>query len=538
MRNAPVFGTPDQITQLRDRQLARDLFMTGGLFLFGLLHILTYIRRRNRSVEDGHVAALWFGLFCLGFALQTLMKGETWIYALFPDLSWEVSVRCRVLLSYVAAPLYVEFCRSLFPREVSPWLARVWRVTFIGLALLILGTSPAVFSLTYGPFGIACLVTILYLGVRLGFAWRAGVPGASMVVVSVTALGVTIGIDTLTDQGIINVPRTLLAGLFTFLICQAVLLAQRFTALLVQAQTLSTNLLHTNQELERTNTAALRFVPGEFLRLLNREQLVLVERGDHVQLDLEILFCDIRKFTTLLEGLTPEEAFELINDYLQEMEPEIYGHGGFINQYLGDCIMALFHQGADEAVAGGIAMLKALDAFNASHGRPDQQIRVGVGINSGPLMMGTIGGMDRLDGGVIGDDVNLAARVEGMTKMYATRFIISESTYDRLAHPDRVRLRELDRVVAKGKSRPVRIYEVLDGLPVAQRASRLATLERFSQGMECYRAGRFADAMACFRACVAEVPDDGAASLYVERCEHFLKHPPDGWQGVTVLDRK
>jgi len=538
LRAAPILGTPDQIANLHDRQLTKDLFMTGCLFLFGILHLITYLHRRRQKLDDGNIANLWFSVFCMGFALQTLMKGETWIFNFVPNLSWDVSVRCRVLLNYSAALLYVEFCTALFPGQISIWLRRFWHLFVPTMAVLIITTPASVFSLTFGPFSLACLITMLYLAIRLGAAWRGGTPGAGLVVISVAALGTTIFIDTLTDQGFIQAPRTLLSGLFIFLLCQSFLLAQRFTDLFIRTRSLSTDLLHANQELGNTNAAALRFVPVEFLRLLKREQLVLVERGDHVQTELEVLFCDIRKFTTILEGMPPQEAFAFINSYLREMEPQIYGHGGFINQYLGDCIMALFHGGADQAVRGGIAMLDALDDFNKTHGAPEREIHVGVGINSGPLMMGTIGGMDRLDGGVIGDDVNLASRIEGMTKMYGTRFLISESTHRRLEEPERFSLRELDQVVAKGKSQPVRIYEVLDGLRPEQKDRKLSTLDLFYQGTAAYRGGRFADGLAAFQSCLDAVPEDGAASLYVERCQHFLDEPPERWSGVTVLTKK
>ncbi|HCP46496.1 MAG TPA: hypothetical protein DIU15_10655, partial [Deltaproteobacteria bacterium] len=294
MRAAPILGTPEQIAELHDRQLAKDLFMTGCLFLFGLLHLATYLHRRRNRLDDGNVANLWFSAFCLGFALQTLMKGETWIFQFVPDLTWDVSVRCRVLLNYTAALLYVEFCAALFPDRISLWLRRFWHAFVPIMAVLILSTPASVFSLTFGPFSIACLITMTYLAIRLGQAWRAGTPGAGLVVISVAALGTAIFIDTLTDQEFIQAPRTLLAGLFVFLLCQSFLLAQRFTDLFIRTRTLSTELLHANQELGNTNAAALRFVPVEFLRLLKREQLVLVERGDHVQTELEVLFCDIR----------------------------------------------------------------------------------------------------------------------------------------------------------------------------------------------------------------------------------------------------
>jgi class 3 adenylate cyclase len=301
-------------------------------------------------------------------------------------------------------------------------------------------------------------------------------------------------------------------------------------------QTLS-NLDERNRELAELNEAAQRFVPFEFLKLLDRESLREVRRGDQVELEISVLFSDIRGFTPLAERLGPEATFRLINRYLGLMDPEIHSRGGFINDYLGDGIMALFHTGARDAVDAGVSMLRAVERLNTELGSEGADpIRVGIGLHTGRLMLGTIGGQQRLDCTVIGDPANLASRVEGMTKLYGARMLVTEDTIRALVDPERFPHRELDRVRAKGKTEAVTVYEVLDG-PMDE--AKVETRRIFSQGLEAYRGGRFEEARLRFLDCLRDAPQDVAAGLYVERCEARSKSDvPEGWCGITELTQK
>ena len=230
-------------------------------------------------------------------------------------------------------------------------------------------------------------------------------------------------------------------------------LARSFTAMRDAVRSTIVNLQKTNLSIER-------FVPHAFLRIVGKPSIVDVELGDNKQETMSILFSDIRSFTTLSESMTPDENFTFINAYLERMGPVIRNHNGFIDKYIGDAIMALFTN-ADDAVRAGLAMLETLAAFNAER-RPAGQppIGIGIGINSGSLMLGTIGEKQRMEGTVISDAVNLAARVEDLTKTYREPLLISEFTYQQLADPKVYDIRSVDVVVVKGKTRPVTIYAV------------------------------------------------------------------------------
>lgn len=293
-----------------------------------------------------------------------------------------------------------------------------------------------------------------------------------------------------------------------------------------------------NRDLVATNWATQRFVPFPFLELLGKESIRQVSRGDHVALDITVLFADIRGFTTYAESKGAEETFRFINRYLAIMEPEIHRRKGFINDFFGDGIMALF-QDPDGAVDAAVGMFQSLNRFNEElRGEGEEEVRIGIGIHSGTLMLGTIGGQERLDCTVIGDPANFASRVEGMTKIYGSNLLISEATLAALREPDRVAVREVDRVRAKGKREPVTIFEVLDGDDEALAKEKEGIQVLFDSSLEAYRAGDFVAAAEGFERCIREAPRDEASALYAQRCRELGSKKVTDWDGVTVLSSK
>jgi predicted ATPase/class 3 adenylate cyclase/tRNA A-37 threonylcarbamoyl transferase component Bud32 len=285
------------------------------------------------------------------------------------------------------------------------------------------------------------------------------------------------------------------------------------------------------------NEAYERFVPQQFLRFLEKKSIIDVQLGDHVQTEMTVLFSDIRSFTTLSERLTPEENFNFLNHYLNQMEPLILEHHGFIDKYIGDSIMSLFDKGADDAVNAGIAMLNQLAAYNEDRAEQGEApIEIGIGINSGRLMLGTLGGHHRMDSTVISDAVNLASRIEGLTKTYGTCLLISEHTYLQLKDPQRYLVRIIDRVRVKGKSELVSIYEVFDADDTALREGKLQAKEVFEQAYTLYHGGQFAEALELFTHCQYIVPMDKTTRLYLDRCQRRLEFGEEiDWNSTSEL---
>jgi adenylate cyclase len=265
--------------------------------------------------------------------------------------------------------------------------------------------------------------------------------------------------------------------------------------------------------------AATRFVPNEFLSLLGHTSLADVKLGDQVQQEMSVLFSDIRNFTTLSEQMTPQENFAFINAYLSRMEPAIAQNKGFIDKYMGDGIMALFGGCADDAVKAGIAMLQILTEYNQHRGNAGYTpLRIGIGINTGSLMLGTVGGKNRMDGTVISDAVNLASRVESLTKFYGVQMLITHQTFLQLNEPIYA-IRPVDLVKVKGKSELVMIYEVFEADPPEIKENKLANYQTFFKALYNYKLKKFETAAKLFANCLCQNPMDKVAQIYLQRCQ-------------------
>jgi adenylate cyclase len=266
-----------------------------------------------------------------------------------------------------------------------------------------------------------------------------------------------------------------------------------------------------------------RFVPHQFLHLLGYKSIVDVKLGDNVQQEMSVLFADIRNFTSLSERMTPQENFKFINYYLMRMEPCITANHGFIDKYIGDGIMALFSGSADDAVKAGIAMLQTLATYNLTREeRNYSPIYMGIGINTGSLMLGTVGGESRMDGTVISDAVNLASRVEGLTKNYGVPLLISHHTFSALTIPSDYYIRLIDKVKVKGKSELVTVYEVFDADLAEVREGKAIAKTTFESAWILYDGKRFREAAPLFEDCVLRNPGDRVAAIYLDRCRQQL----------------
>jgi two-component system sensor histidine kinase ChiS len=294
------------------------------------------------------------------------------------------------------------------------------------------------------------------------------------------------------------------------------------------------------REIERIASASARFVPREFLSVLQKQSIVEVELGDQIQQEMTIMFSDVRSFTTLSEGMTPKENFDFINSLLNQICPLIRDYHGFVDKYLGDGVMALFPREADDAVQAAIAMRRQLIGYNqmrAKKGLP--AIEIGIGLHSGLLMLGTIGEAQRMEGTVISDAVNLASRVEGLTKRYGANLVISEQTMMRLKDPTRYSFRFVDKVQVKGKNTSISVFEVFDGSSDENMTLKLETKPDFEQGLFLYHDKKFPEASVYFNKVLQRNPKDEAARLYLQRAAHLMVHGvPENWAGTEVMYEK
>jgi PAS domain S-box-containing protein len=278
------------------------------------------------------------------------------------------------------------------------------------------------------------------------------------------------------------------------------------------------------EQLYQLNQAYERFVPHELLKLLDKKSVIEVQLGDNVEKEMTILFSDIRGFTALSEIMTPRDNFAFINAYLSRMVPVIAQHRGVIDKYIGDAIMALFPHSADDAVQASIEMLITLNAYNTTRGRPARpKLNIGIGLNTGPIMLGTVGDKTRMDGTVIADAVNVASRVEELTKNYNTSLLITEPTLLKLKNLLHYKIRVIDRVKVKGKSKYITVYEIMNADPQQMMKLKLKTLHNFEQGFMCFHNNMLEKAQRFFQQVLDINKDDKAAQVYFMRCQQRIQ---------------
>jgi len=263
------------------------------------------------------------------------------------------------------------------------------------------------------------------------------------------------------------------------------------------------------------NDAFARFVPTEFLTYLNKKSVQDVRLGDSVQKEMVVLFSDIRGFTSLSEKMTPAENFKFLNAFYKRICPAIRERSGFIDKYIGDGIMALFPGSPEEAIQAGIEMKKAVTKFNKAWKRLGYpEISIGIGIHSGILMLGTIGENKRMEGTVISDAVNLASRIEGLTKKYGVTLITTADTLQKVGDANKFLYRKLGETFVKGKEKSVSIVEIYDGEPDALMKDE--TLHDFHLGVECFSSSKFDQAIELFQRVLIKNPEDKAAQNLIE----------------------
>lgn len=287
---------------------------------------------------------------------------------------------------------------------------------------------------------------------------------------------------------------------------------------------LRTQLAGRGEQLQAALESFSRFIPQEFLRALGKTDIVDVKLGDQVQLDMAILFSDIRSFTALSEKMTPEQNFSFLNSYLSRMNPFIWENGGFIDKYIGDAIMALFPKGSGSALSAAIAMLSHIPLYNQQRkGFGYDPLRIGIGIHAGSVMLGIIGHERFMQGTAISDAVNLASRLQDLTKVYEVALLVSNHVLFDLEDPNRYNYRFMDKVKLKGKEDAVSVYEVFDGDPDELKARKKSSREVFERGVYDFHAGNFQDALSRFQDILNPDIIDRPLEIYTKRCMQALK---------------
>jgi len=326
-----------------------------------------------------------------------------------------------------------------------------------------------------------------------------------------------------------------------------------------------------SQKLAKINRANQRFVPQDVLKILGKKSIEELKLGDQVQTKMTILFSDIRAYTSLSETMSPADNFKFINGYLGRVGPIIEKHGGFISQYFGDGLMALFLDNAENATHAAIEIQKTLQQYNRHRNTKRRSaIQTGIGLNTGQLMLGIIGDKNRYESTVIADAVNTASRMEGLTKIFGAAIILSEKTLIDLikmednkqtsssqkskfsqltigdiakmsppSNPPFFAYRYLGKVKVKGREKALKIYDLYEGEIPTIRQLKAKTRPVFEKGIQLYFNKKFGKAADCFKEVLRDYPKDKAAQYYLDKSVNFIVHGvTENWSGVEEMVMK
>ncbi len=483
------------------------LLFNAVYIFFGLYHLFFFVRWTEKKYN------LYFGIFSISISTYFLA---------FSNIAFEIfsDTRGLLFLAYVSQPLaLLSFILFLFdyfyPSQVFSKFIKytIFSNAFIVLAFSILRVN---FYLTFLYLWYILIISqIIYIFYFIISATRKGlkdaVPMASSILIILLVVIWEI-LDTIIFQTGI---KLLQFAYFAFIISMVIILANRFIEINWETRRL-------NIELTDQRDSFSKFVPTQFLDLLGKKSAKDISLGECKLQEMTILFADIRDFTSLSESMSPEENFKFINSYLKRMSPVIEQNNGFIDKFIGDAIMAIFHL-PEEGLGAAVAMHDELNTLNknrtSSGYRP---LRIGIGLNTGMLMMGTIGHEDRLSTTVIGDTVNLSARLESLTKEYFTPILVSEFTVSKLQEENKKYLREIDTVIVKGKTNAVKIFECFENDSDELRSQKINSRKEFTEAVSYLESEDYATALDKFLKLENPLPGDVILSFHIIKCQEMI----------------
>ena len=275
-------------------------------------------------------------------------------------------------------------------------------------------------------------------------------------------------------------------------------------------------------QLQDHNAAFKRFVPQEFLHVMGQENIADVQLGEQVEREMTVLFSDIRSYTSISEKMNPTENFAFINNYLKYISPVIRNHNGFIDKFIGDAIMALFPNEADDAINNSIKMLQRLKDFNQDNKSIESDIKIGIGLHTGSVILGTIGEKERIECTVISDAVNLASRLESLTKRFGVELLTSDNVIKKSQDKNKFLHRHLGSVRVKGKTKSLNIVEIYNTNSEDQIELKNKTKDKFISSLEDFSKQNFEIAIKGFQDIIADNPDDKPAKVYYDYCNTKL----------------
>ncbi|OUS23591.1 hypothetical protein A9Q99_26435 [Gammaproteobacteria bacterium 45_16_T64] len=473
------------------------------------------------SVKDK--SYLYYCLYLVGVLLNQMGISGHSIYIASPQFASLFTQIFGIFYAFWA----VQFVKSFLMTHLHPKTNRLLNLLLASLLIpcSFLITGDHKFSIiSMNLLGIVIVFAIAIVG--LSALQRGFVPARFFVLAWSLLL---VGVFIFMLRGLGYIPSNIVTansariGSAIEVILLSIALADRINQFKREKQLEIDLKLEAFDKIKQMNAVFGKFVPHQFLELLDKRDLLDLAPGDHTQRVMTVLFSDIRAFTELSESMSPEENFNFINSYLGRMEPHIRKNNGFIDKFIGDAIMALFDESADNALKAAIEMINSLAVYNKHRSNCGYRaLKIGIGINTGTLILGTVGDQTRMESTVISDAVNLASRIEGLCKTYGVCLLISQDTYLSLNNPENFHCRLIDQVQTKGKTNATVIYEVINADSMESGRKKVAKIKEFSKAVNLYRRQKYEDALPLFNEIAVDNTEDRPAAIYLSRCKDLL----------------
>jgi adenylate cyclase len=517
----PQIGKSEKMIFNHSKNLALEFFIIGALIIIGLYQIgLYFIRKEDKT-------SLYFGIFCLLMGVHSLFVGSVFIRVLFPILTWSWITKLEYLCMYSMPLIFFLFITALFPGYIKKWVIWFFVIFSACMCFFVLLTSKKTFGILLDVMLIPILSMAFFSFRIILRALKEGKYGSVNVLIGIIIfLGFIIN-EVLYGLEYINTGNYMQYGLLIFVVFQSLNIAYIFGQAFKDVKNLTINL-------RLTNISYSRFVPAAFLSFLGKPDIISVELGNQKRANMSILFVDIRSFSTLSEAMSPQDNFDFINEYFHEISPVIRSNAGFVDKFIGDAIMALFPNNTEDAINAAIEILLVLKEYNKSRAIDNLlPIRVGMGLNTGNVMLGTVGEEERMDTTVISDAVNLAARLESMAKLFDIQILTTQTTIEQLQNTVSFSHRVIHKGRVKGRNEAVTMIEIFNENIDADYLNKIKTKNDYEKAILLYQKGDLNEALILFTSVSEILPIDKATKYYIQKCHKYLKDGlTDNWDGV------
>lgn len=523
IRKSILVGTDQNIQNVRAKSIGMVWFLIGCYLIIGISHLFFFQMRRKTK------GALYFSLLCLLSMVRVMTTGDKFLIY-WTNISTELNSKLAYISIYIILLFFFKYLRSLFPKEISKRVVQGISLGCVVLSAFVF-VAPNEISHWSTPFFQGLLLfSSIYFAYVLFLVLKRKRRGSLVFTIGMTLVTFAGWNDAFYDAKGTAEGYLFPIGILSFMLLQAFFLTGLFA-----------------RSIDRTRKISdmfRKFVPVQFLKKLGKKTTENIPIGIAKEEELTISFSDIRSFSTVSEEMSSQELLVYLNNFFEKMDAPIRYNFGFIDKYIGDSIMSIFDRKEEEqiyhpsdAIRAGIAMHEVQHNYDLQH-NSKFPIKFGIGIHTGNVILGTVGSAFRMDSTVIGNAVNLTSRLEWLTKYFDAQIIISESVLEKII-PSDYHLRQLDRVVVKGNSNIVAIYEVFDANSQELKEMKIKSLPFYEKGLAHYFNSEWEMAIENFHKSLKIYPSDKVAKIHIKRCKKYRKKAPGkDWGGEFFYDIK